>query len=92
MIAFCHNSYSVLLGANPITANDQVDPLLSSIAGVSLTISHEHPDVPVTLIDFPMSATNAVCTAAAIRFMTNPPVDESEVRLVPSADGKIVRV
>ena len=66
------NVWIVTKGANPISANDKVDPLLSSIAGVALTISHEHPDVPVTLVDLPMSATDDICTVAAIAYMTNP--------------------
>ena len=86
------NVWIVTKGANPISANDQVDPLMSGIAGVSLTIIHEHPDVPVTLVDLPMSATDDACTDAVIRYMINPSVDENEVRLMPSADGKIVGV
>jgi acyl transferase domain-containing protein/surfactin synthase thioesterase subunit/NAD(P)-dependent dehydrogenase (short-subunit alcohol dehydrogenase family)/acyl carrier protein len=86
------NIWIVTKGANPTTVNDQVDPLLSSVAGVSLTISHEHPDVPVTLVDLPTDATDALCSTAAICFMSKPHIGENEVRLEPSADGNNVRV
>jgi acyl transferase domain-containing protein/surfactin synthase thioesterase subunit/NAD(P)-dependent dehydrogenase (short-subunit alcohol dehydrogenase family)/acyl carrier protein len=86
------NVWIVTKGANPMSANDPVDPLMSGIAGVSLTIIHEHPDIPVTLVDLPLSAKDDICAKAVISYVINPSLDENEVKLVPSADNRNVVV
>ena len=86
------NVWIITAGCKPVDDKGKIDSLQSTVAALALTVSHEHPDIPLTLIDLPLSMSDKETTLTLICYLSNNLSYENEVSLQLTPDGRDVSV
>ena len=86
------NVWIITAGCKPVDDKGKIDSLQSTVAALALTVSHEHPDIPLTLIDLPLSMSDKETTLTLICYLSSNPSYENEVSLQLTPDGRDINV